>query len=151
MARKITTWVLVADGANATVYANDRPGKGLAAVPDFAFAGSRANTRDIVSDRGGRETNVPGGAARHGLEPRTDIRQNLEREFARTVVAALALAESAGKFDRLVVGAAPHALGDVRALMPAALTKRVTAEVAKDYVRLSPKQIAENLAEIANF
>lgn len=151
MAKTITTWVLVADGANAAVYANEGPGKGLAPVADMSFTGTRANARDIVSDRGGRESNVPGGPARHGLEPRTDVRQHVEREFVRSVVEALASAESAGRFDRLVVVAAPHALGDLRALLPAALAKRVTAEVAKDYIHLTPKQIADNLADVANF
>jgi len=148
MAKSVTTWVLVADGARAKAFVNTGPGDGLAATPDLDLTGSRAQVQDMVSDRGGRQTNVPGGAAHHGLSPRIDPRQTVEKEFMRTVADALAAAAARRAYDRLVVCAAPHALGDLRALMPDAVRTRVIAEVDRDYVHLAPHALVEHLKDV---
>lgn len=148
MAKKIKTWVLVADGARAKAYLNEGPGTGLTAVPEIDLAGTRALDRDVASDRSGRQSNVPGGAARHAVDPRENSRNNMERSFIREVVEALAAADGRDAFDRLVVVAAPHALGDLRALLPNAVAKKVVAEIDRDYVHLAPKQLAEHLADV---
>lgn len=148
MPKKIRTWVVVADGAHAKAYLNEGPGTGLTAVPEIDLTGTRALDREVTSDRSGRQSNVPGGAARHAVDPRENARNNMERSFMREVVDALAAAAQKDSFDRLVVVAAPHALGDLRALLPDAVAKKVVAEIDRDYVHLSPKQLAEHLADV---
>ncbi|MGE0748905.1 MAG: host attachment protein [Rhodospirillales bacterium] len=148
MPKKIRTWVVVADGAHAKAYLNEGPGTGLAAVPEMELAGTRALDRDIHTDRSGRQSNVPGGAARHAVDPRENARNQVERSFIREVADALAAAERDDAFDRLVVVAAPHALGDLRSLLPDAVARKVVAEIDRDYVHLSPKQLAEHLGDV---
>jgi protein required for attachment to host cells len=148
MPKKIRTWVLVADGARAKAYVNDGPGTGLTAVPELDLTGTRALDRDVTSDRPGRQTNVPGGAARHAVDPRENARNNLERSFIRDVADALAAAVQRDAFDRLVVVAAPHALGDLRALLSDTVARRVIAEVDRDYVHLTPKALVERLEDV---
>ena len=114
MVRKLVTWVLVADGAHARIFVNDGVGKGVQELEDRAFVGSRLRDRDIQADKPGRSFDSH-GQGRHAMEPRTDPQQHEEREFVRDVIDWIAAKPQDDQFDRLVLMAAPHALGDPRA------------------------------------
>lgn len=145
MARKMVTWILVADGTQAAVYGNDGPGQGIyrATKEDFAID-LPSHVGDIVSDQEGRAAN-PGGKEHHALEPRTDPRRHLETEFLRTVASVLEEAAQAKKYDRLVLAAAPRALGELRRILAPHAAALVTKELNKDLVHLSEKDLASHL------
>ncbi len=145
MVRKIVTWILVADGARARVLLNEGVGKGVRELSDRAFVGSRMRSRDMVSDRPGR-TFDRGGQGRHAMEPTSDPHDEAERAFLHDVVAWLAEHEHA--FDRLIVIAAPRALGELRRAMPRALAEKVTSEIDADLTKAKPAEIEARLGDV---
>ena len=145
MVKKTVTWILVADGAQAAVYGNDGPGRGIyrATKQDFAID-LPSKVGDILSDQEGRAAN-PGGKGHHALGPRTDPRRHLETEFLRSVAAILEDAAQARKFDRLILVAAPKALGDLRTNLAPHAAALVTKELDKDLVHLSDQDLERHL------
>lgn len=147
MVRKLVTWILVADGAHARIFVNDGVGKGVSEIGDRAFLGDRLRDRDIQADKPGRAFDSH-GQGRHAMEPRTDPQQHQEREFLRGVVEWVAAKPQVEQFDRLVLIAAPQALGDLRDLLPKGLSAKVTAEIPRNLVRSSEKDVESHLADV---
>lgn len=143
MTRRIRTWVLVADGANAKIFEAQEKGRDLEEV--YSRAQDAKTTHEIVSDRQGRSDQP--GAAHHAVEPRTDPQRHAEHEFARDLCRHLDASAAAEAFDRLVVTAAPRTLGDIREMMTKQVRDRVHAEIDKDLVHLSAHDLARRLAD----
>jgi protein required for attachment to host cells len=140
------TWILIADGARARILQNSGPGKGLHAVAGAVFEGDHAATHDIMSDRTGR-TFSSTGPARSGIEAHSDPHRELKRTFAHRLADALADGWHKGAYDRLIIVAAPSALGDLRAALAKEVSAKVTAEVAKDLTKMPDTAVAEHLKE----
>jgi len=147
MGRKQVTWVLVADGAHARVFVNDGVGKGVQELEDRGFVGSRLHDRDIQADKPGRSFDSH-GQGRHAMEPRTDPQQHEEREFLREVIDWVAAKAQDGQFDRLVLMAAPHALGDLRGLMSKTLAAKVVAEIPKNLAKSTAADVESHLTDV---
>jgi protein required for attachment to host cells len=142
-----TTWVLLADGQNAAVYANEGPGQGLAPLPEFTARRSGPDSHDIASDRAGHRF---GGAAKAGSGatlPRNDPHEFEEKRFVEAAVDRINRAALEKRFDRLIVAAPPRALGQIRQALSKAAAERVAAEVNKDLLKDSPEGIAQHLQE----
>ncbi len=145
MAKKKTTWILIADGAHARVYANDGAALGLYPVPGLEFTNELpSRVHGMVSDREGRTSN-PSGGGHHGLEPRTDPRRHMEDEFLRDVAAALDKAAQEKHFDNLILVAAPKALGTLRVKLAPQTTALVGKELDKDLIHLSEQELEQHL------
>jgi protein required for attachment to host cells len=54
----------------------------------------------------------------------------------------------AGAFDRLVLVAAPQALGDIRKAMSGQLAEAVYGELAKDLTKVPNNELAKHLGEV---
>ncbi len=145
--KKTVTWVVVADGAHARLFANDGPGKGLTAVPDGDLTGTHAPSREINADRPGR-TFDRSGEGRHAKEPQSDPHRNAKRDFAHLVAARLDDAHNRQAFDRLVLVAPPQALGDLRACLGNAVRAKVSAELNKDLTHLKDHELPEPIGKV---
>lgn len=145
--RQTSIWVLVADGARARVFAGTGRGIGLSEVEEGSFSGDRRPSRALRGDRPGR-TFDSAGPGRHAKEPPSDPHRLAESAFLRETVAWLAERERAGAFERLVVIAAPRALGELRGLLPEALTRRLAGELAADLTRASAAEIEARLRDL---
>ncbi len=145
MVKKTVTWILVADGAQARLYANDGPGRGIHPATEWDFSlDLPEKVGDMLSDQEGRSAN-PGGRRAHPLGPRTDPRRHLETEFLRTLASFLEEGAVARTYDRLVLVAPPKALGDLRAKMAPHAAALVTREMDKDLVHLSQNDLEKHL------
>lgn len=146
MVRKTVTWIMVADSTQAAVYGNDGPGQGIYRVEKEDFAlDLPSKVGDIMSDQEGRNVSLAGG--HHPFGPRTDPRRHLETEFLRSVAVALEEAAQGKKFDRLVLVAAPRALGDLRGVLAQHAAALVTKELDKDLVHLSEQDLEKHLRD----
>ena len=148
MVRKLVTWIVVADGAHARIFVNEGVGKGVHEIEDRAFVGSRKLNKDIQADEPGRAFDSSGLGGRHAMEPRTDPHQHQEREFLRGVVDWISAQPQQEKYDRLVLIAAPHALGDLRGLLPKTLAEKVAAEIPKNLTRGTVKDVESHLTDV---
>ena len=109
-----TTWILIADGAHARLFANHGPGKGIEAAGGDQ---RRPSARQRAGARRARAlVRVSGSAGdmRHAIEPRTDPHRELKRDFAKHLGKMLDQGLAKKSYDRLVIVAPPQALGDLR-------------------------------------
>lgn len=140
------TWVLVADGAQAQVFEHGGPGKGLIAVEGLHFEQEPLRAQDINTDRPGRH--FGGGAgARSGLE-QSDPVAIREQRFVQSVAEQLEAMRRHGRFDRLIIAAAPTALGDLRPALSDEVRKTVIAELPKDLTNVPTPQLARHFEQL---
>ena len=78
-------------------------------------------------------------------EPKTDPVEHREAEFVRSVAATLDRKQQQGAFQRLVIAAAPNALGDIRQAISPAVKKTVVAELSKDLTNTPTPQLDQHL------
>jgi protein required for attachment to host cells len=136
--KKTVTWVLIADGAQARVLENTGPGKGLKQVEGLQWSNEPLRAKDIVSDRPG------GGATGGSMAPRVDPVEQREEEFVKNLAVILDKHHQQGSFDRLIIAAAPIALGDIRKAISPAVKKTVVAELNKDLTNLPTAQLDQH-------
>ena len=142
--KKTITWVLIANGAQARVLENTGPGKGLQQVDGLDWAIEPLQAQEIVTDRPGSKGGG-GSFNRGGMVSRTDPVEQRETEFVKSIAAALERHQQKGDFDRLVIAAAPIALGDLRKALAPAVKKTVLAELNKDLTNLPTTQLDQHL------
>lgn len=141
------TWLLVADGAEARLFAVDGAGHRLELVGEESDRAAHHKTSDLVSDRAGRGFPSAGGPAHHGMEARTDPKRHEKAVFAGHLAARLAVAVDQEGVEALVVCAAPRALADLRAAWSPRVAERVALELDKDLTHEPPHELAARLGE----
>ncbi|MHB1104075.1 MAG: host attachment protein [Devosia sp.] len=137
------TWVLIADGAQARVLEYSGPSKGLVQVEGLKFQDAHMKNREIMADRPGRVYSSA-GHGRSAMEPRTDPVDYRESEFLRSVAELLNQKCLEGAFRKLVIAAAPQALGDLRRFLTPATMEKVTAEIPKDLTTVPILQLGKH-------
>ncbi|MBK8083720.1 MAG: host attachment protein [Devosia sp.] len=140
------TWVLVADGGQAKVFENLGPGKGLRAITDLKFEDEHLQARELVSDRPGRSFSSV-GHGRSAMEPSSDPVAVRERRFVEHLAIVLAGKLAEGAFDRLIVAAAPTALGDLRPALSKPLREVIVLELPKDLTKLTTPDLEASLSQ----
>ena len=140
------TWILVADGAQAKVFQHNGPGKGLSAVKDLQFEQEPLRAQDINSDRPGRRFDS-GVNHRSGVEE-SDPAQQRETRFVQGVAESLETSQQEGRFDRLIVAAAPTALGDLRQAFGDKIKQAIIAELPKDLTNLPTPQLGKHFEDV---
>jgi protein required for attachment to host cells len=141
------TWILIADGARARILQNDGPGKGLQALEGRAWHGDHAATHELMTDRAGRAFSST-GPARSAIEPHSDPHRQLKRNFAHRLADALTEGWRDRAYDRLILVAAPSALGDLRAALSPEVRAKVVAEVPKDLTKTPDAAVVEHLSDV---
>ena len=141
------TWVLVADGARARVLENTGPGRGVNEVPGMEYSHDAPRNREIMSDRPGRSFESA-DSRRHAMEPPSDPKRQAEADFVSGLVTMLEGKFKAGAFDRLVLVAAPQALGDIRKALSKELADAVYGELAKDHTKTPNGEMSKHLGQV---
>jgi protein required for attachment to host cells len=142
-----TTWILIADGARARIFANDGPGKGIEAVSGGEFSADHRPDHEIVSDRSGR-TFESVGATRHAIEPRHDPHRELKRAFSEQLADMLDKQLAAKAYDRIVLVAPPVTLGDLRSALSDHVKAAVYAELDKDLTKTPMAELPQHLGAV---
>lgn len=130
-----TTWIVVSDGARARIFVNEGRGTGLRP----AFANDFMADHRPSHELGGREPGRGKASAdgpRHGIEPTSDAHDQLKVEFARDMARVIEDGMGRQAFDSLVLVAPPRMLGNLRAELPKAVIKRVSAQLDKDLTQV---------------
>jgi protein required for attachment to host cells len=146
--KKTVTYILVADGARARLYANHGVGKGLQPVSGATHrADLHHHDREILSDKPGRAYNSV-GEGRSAMEPQTEWHRFEKHKFAREMARVLDAAAANKAFDRLILVAPPATLGDLRTELSDATRKMVSAELPKDLTRHAEQELPEHLGSV---
>lgn len=142
-----TTWILIADGAHARLFANHGPGKGIEAVEGGVISHDHRPDHELLRDSPTR-TFESVGETRHAITPKTDPHRELKRDFARQLAELLDRSYTAKAFDRLVLVAPPTALGDLRAALSDHLKPHIYAELDKDLVKTPTAELPQHLGAV---
>lgn len=141
-----TTWILIADGDQAKVFEHTGPGKGLQVVEGMSFEQERLQAREIMADRPGNSVGSQGARNSGGVEYSSDPVAVRERRFVENVAEELEKRRQRGEFERLIVAAAPTALGDLRPAFSKALKDTIVAELSKDLTNIPTPKLEEHFA-----
>jgi protein required for attachment to host cells len=136
------TWIVIADGDQAKVFEHAGPGKGLVAVRDMLFEQESLKAADILTDKPGRSFSSAGPGSRSSMEYSSDPVKLRERRFVERLAEALEARYGDGRFDRLVIAAAPTALGDLRPALPEGVRRTILAELPKDLTNVPTQKLA---------
>lgn len=143
--KPVVTWILVADGAEAKIFEHAGPGKGLRALDALHFEQEPLQAQDLVTDRPGR-TYSSVGPGRSAMEVADPVAVR-ERRFVEQLAEMLERRRAAGDFRRLIIAAAPIALGDLRPALSKAVRDTVIAELPKDLTNLPTPQLESHFAD----
>lgn len=141
------TWILIADGATAKVFEHSGPGKGFKAVDGLMFEQESLKAGEIMADRPGRSYSSV-GHGRSAIEYSSDPVAVRERRFVEHVAEELERKHQQHAFDRLIVAAAPTALGDLRPALSKGLRDTIMAELSKDLTNIPTPQLQAHFAEL---
>lgn len=135
----MNTWILVADGSRANLFARDNGGR-LEKLegwdnPEGRLAESESESDSLGSAR-------PGSS----MTPPTDPKRHSQEVFARQMAAVLK--ERCSAYDRLLLVAAPKFLGDLRQQLDQSVQKKIAAEFAKDLAQLSAHELGPHLDKL---
>lgn len=135
--KKTVTWILIADGTQARVLEHGGPGKGLATVKGLDWSIPPLQAQDINTDRAGRG---PSGGDMGDFDPV----QQRETDFVKQLAEVLDTKLREGAYERLVIAAAPIALGILRKALSDHVKKTVVAELDKDLTNLPTPQLSKH-------
>jgi len=142
----MNTWVLVADSWGARLFMTFDSGKSLQLLKRFSHAQSRAMEADLVSERPGS-----GRSSTHAMpSTKQPHRPHKELEavgFANVLNDYLLNAVQKHQFASLVLVAPPHFLGILRSELDPALTRIISATVAKDLIYMDDATIREHVGK----
>lgn len=145
MNKKTVTWILVADGHRARVFANEGPGLGLKQALDQEFVHMLPPDRDLAADKAG-SARSGGGGSHHTLDHHENLHRHEKEVFARELADKLDAYAAQHAFDRLIVIAPPQALGNLRAAFSKAVTAKLAGDLDKDLTHASLGDLQEHLA-----
>jgi protein required for attachment to host cells len=137
MPHRRRTWFLVADAAQARIFAQDNPKERLVGVDEAVFHNpdTSHHSRELGSDRPARSFESV-GKARHAIEPKHDPRRAAAANFAREIARFVEQKAIEKSYDRLVVVAPPHMLSDLRKALGEKAKALLVAEVDKDLTKI---------------
>lgn len=136
------TWVIVADGAKYLVLRNIGDADLLQLDVVAHAQDTHPPARDLASDRPGRRNDAsratPAGVVAWGKSAmeQTDWHARAEADFAVHLAQHVAAWAASGRFETLVVIAAPPMLGHLRDAWTADVAARIIAEIDKDLTGL---------------
>jgi protein required for attachment to host cells len=145
--KPIRTLVLVAGETSARFFLNEGVSKGVTQIADLsAFQFEGADT--AYSDRPGRSTGGPGGAARHGLERHESVDEQRRSRFSAHVIKALEQEWRRAGPDRLILAAPPKMLGVLRAGLSGAMAAALIADLPKDLLKVATRDLPEHFSDV---
>lgn len=136
------TWIVIADGDQAKIFEHDGPGRGMHALKDLMTEQAHLKAADIMADKPGRSSNPSSPGTRAAVDYKTNPVEVRERRFVEQLAAMLDEKHGEGRFQRLVIAAAPAALGDLRPALSDAVKATVLAELPKDLTNIPTPQLA---------
>ncbi|MEX0301479.1 MAG: host attachment protein [Leisingera sp.] len=141
--KPIVTLAVLANARTARIVENHGPGKGFTASEGHTLKAPPAVEN---ADRAGSHpiSGTHGAATFEAHDPKLAA----EASFARLIAKDLERRHDAGAFDRLILTAAPHMLGQLRAVLPEGLKSTVIGEAGKDLTHITLDEIAGHLKDI---
>lgn len=137
---------MAADSSRARIMETRNPFGGLREIATNDHEQSRMHQQGLLTDAPGRAFDRA-GPGRHAMDREVTPKKQEAVVFARELARRLAEAESSGRYQRLVIVAAPRFLGHLRACLPDRVKRRVVTELPKDLVKQDVATLRQSLPE----
>lgn len=141
--KPLITLAVLANARTARIVENCGPGKGFTAASRHTLQAPPALEN---ADRAGSHP-ISGSHGSAAFEA-SDPKQAAEAGFARMIAEDLQKRHAKGAFDRLILTAAPHMLGQLRAALPDSVKGTVMGEVDKDLTQVPLTDLAGHLKDV---
>ena len=153
-------WILIADASRARLFDGTKkyssPGEfeftEFSEANDWANPYGRAKNQDIDTDDPGRMVDRSGAGEGIGgkskLEPREEPKDVEARQFAQQLADELDEAREGGQFGELALIAPPKFLGWLRDAISPQTQNTVSAEIDKDFSKLSLHDLKQRLPDL---
>ena len=138
--RPVVTWIVLANSRLANVVVHCGPGKGFVAKKDLAW--SAPDTIDFADKAGTARSSTTSATVTFGRSDPDDIAQ---AAFAKDIACGLAGLRRDGAFNRLIVSAAPHMLGELRKALDKTELEGAYQDVSKDLTHIPPQDLGPHL------
>lgn len=150
MAKRSTTWIVVADSARSRFFAPSDDMKKLVAIrsADLVSPESRELASELKSDKPGRSYSSSRSGMRHALEPPHDYQKLEKHRFVAELAKELDVACGRKEFDNLILVAPRRSLGELRTLLPKRVKDCVLAEIARDLTKETSAGLFQRLKEL---
>lgn len=137
MAKRLNTWIVVADSARSRFFAPGDDMKKLVAIrsADLVSPTSRERSSELKSDKPGRSYSSSRSGVRHAFEPPHDYQKLEKHRFVAELAKELDAACGRQEFDDLILVAPRRSLGELRTLLSKRVKECVRAEIARDLTK----------------
>jgi protein required for attachment to host cells len=142
-----TTWILVANRANARLFESNGPGKGPQLRQEIPHPEGRLTNHEMGSDRPGRAYDSH-GQGRHAMGKEHDNTEQTAIRFAKQLSLLLDDGRSRNQFTRLVLVAEARFLGQLRDALSPATSSLVAASLDKDLPGVAGQELARQLENV---
>ena len=142
------TWYVVADGGRARILQKRDEQEAFDTQREFVSADIHRHTHELGAERPGR-VHESTNSAHHAAEPRVDLHRVEKQNFVDEVATALNEANAQDAFDRLILVAPAHALGELNHALDAATKRKVAAQLQKDLTNVPNADLAEHFADLS--
>lgn len=142
------TWLLVANGSEAKLYAfNDpkRPGLGITLLDSADHPETRLKGSDLNSDKPGSYQSSGDGAAHGSYSDTSDPKATERDRFSRELAEMLDEAQRDHRFGSLVLAAPPQMHGLLNKHLSNGVKQRVSHHIDKDYTKLDEVALSKQL------
>jgi protein required for attachment to host cells len=143
----VKTWILVSSGYAARLFETHNAKDPWQELDTWVNPQDRLRRQDLVTDRPGRIAGQA-NAQRTAYTAPTDPKDQVEAEFASTLVDTLVRALDDGKFNRLVLVAPPRFMGLLRKSEPKRLSGMVFREILKDLTHETTPEIQRHIGPL---
>jgi len=137
------TWVLVANASKAHLYSTERLGADMSILKEFSHPESRAKGVSLASDRPG---SIQGRGSSMGTRGDSVDPKDFEAErFAEELANELDKGRTTNAYRRLVLVAAPHFQGLLKAHLNGNTSAMVENNINKDFTAYNMRELPARL------
>jgi protein required for attachment to host cells len=143
------TWYVITDGGRARIVQKRDAQDAFDTHREFVSADIHRHTHELGVERPGRG-HESANPAHHALQPREDLHRADKRNFVYEVARALNEATARDEFDRLILVAPAHALGELNHALDAPTQRKIVAQLQKDLTNVPNADLAKHLSDLIN-
>ena len=143
------TWYVVTDGGRARILQKRDEHDAFDTRREFVSPDIHRHTHELGAERPGR-TQESANSARHAVQPRGDLHRAGKRSFVDEVAKALNEANTRDEFDRLILVAPAHALGELNHALDAPTQRKIVAQLQKDLTNVPNADLAKHFTDLSH-
>lgn len=143
------TWYVITDGGRARIVQKRDAQDAFDTHREFVSADIHRHTHELGMERPGR-THESASSAHHALQPREDLHRADKRDFVYEIARGLNDANARDEFDRLILVAPAHALGELNHALNASTQRKIVAQLQKDLTNVPNADLAKHLSDLSS-